>query len=1025
MAHKYTLGSGATTTDRLAIGRNAAVQLSDGTFVAIYSDNSDNVYLGYTVDRVTWNVISQITADSGLTTGFWSGVGDGGGFALCRDSSDNIYVCGLTLAASFLCPSVQMFAKGVGYSWTQKTVTYQQGYNVTNPTVIDAVWVNSGGGTNGAGHLVMNIDTRTNIGGINHYSTGAYILDAGLCPTGDNQASFDTGNRLGDGTKATRGMGLACDGFGNATILWMVNDKVSKSGPVKLVISSSGTDTGGSSGIPINQDTFVLGTRGRIIRTASNVWCLLSPVASGKIGIARYSATARLTAITAYGAPANFPTPGAGDSWDAGYDSSTSKIWLYGWHTGTPTTMLRLGAAISAGVTWDGAATSDDTAVGTGTNSTIRAVALPVGGAIDWQTHNVNGATRALLGDYTGIAMAPLAPTLLTPATGTGQDLAAGFTFTWTYNPATVGATQTGFQIRRKIGAGAYEYYTTATGLWGASPVTNTLTVGTYTFAAAKWSSGNTYAWSIATVDAGGTGPFASDFTVICQVAPSVSVTAPSGVQQTTNSPTVSWTPTLAGSSVQTDWRVVIYSSAQYGAGGFSPGTGSSMYDSGTVSGAAVTLALAGLVSLPNNDSYRAYVLIHQTGSQASAWAFSAFSEAVDLPAQPTLTAVESTVTGRVTLTAQARDNFLTTNQASLETDTTGWAAGANTTIAKSSTQFLDGGSSLRLTATAGGDVSATTPTGASGTACLPSTQMQFQASFRAGTTTRSAKFTVFWYKAGGAASTVRASDVSNTLSATNAGWVQPFLSVVSPSDAVTFAIVPTVLAAGAAEVFYVDCIDGGPGTSSVWTRGGLVGTTTALFEYSDDSGVTWTTVRSSGAVAVPSDTQIAVAYDYELAPLATRQYRVSIVAPSLAGPVSASASVVSALAQFWLNDVTTPANNMQIDVILGGLTTRQTEQSTAHQPLGRQNDVVIADSSMGGEDGQVVVRTLTAAAYTSLRALVQAQRVLLLKSPFGYQWYVRLVNDRQTSFLQEAWPAATTGHFRATTLAYVQVDKP
>src|SRR5206468_7437818 len=92
------------------------------------------------------------------------------------------------------------------------------------------------------------------------------------------------------------------------------------------------------------------------------------------------------------GTPTNFPTPGATGSWDCASGQAGNRVWLYGWSTANANTMLRLGATVSnitsPFVTMDGAVTTDDTAVGSGTNTDIRVVKEPTAPLFtDWQTY--------------------------------------------------------------------------------------------------------------------------------------------------------------------------------------------------------------------------------------------------------------------------------------------------------------------------------------------------------------------------------------------------------------------------------------------------------------------------------------------------------------------------------------------------------------------------------------------------------------------------------------------------------------
>ena len=128
-----------------------------------------------------------------------------------------------------------------------------------------------------------------------------------------------------------------------------------------------------------------------------------------------------------------------------------------------------------------------------------------------------------------------------------------------------------------------------------------------------------------------------------------VTVTAPSGSIGTAD-PLVTWTVALARGAQQTSYRVVIYTSAQYTAGGLTPGSGPSVYDSAQQgSSFAFSLDLSAIpVVLPNWTSYRCYVQVTETGGQFSAWAYASFTTSYTVPGTPSVTVVGGTdgVTG-------------------------------------------------------------------------------------------------------------------------------------------------------------------------------------------------------------------------------------------------------------------------------------------------------------------------------------------------------------------------------------------
>lgn len=118
-------------------------------------------------------------------------------------------------------------------------------------------------------------------------------------------------------------------------------------------------------------------------------------------------------------------------------------------------------------------------------------------------------------------------------------------------------------------------------------------------------------------------------------------VTAPAEASTitTTSQPTTTWTYSDADLDTQTKYQVKIFSAAQYGAGGFNPETSTATYDSGVLSGTALTHKAT--ASLPN-ATYRSYVKVAQTvdgADQWSAWDFNQYTLTITPPATPVITA--------------------------------------------------------------------------------------------------------------------------------------------------------------------------------------------------------------------------------------------------------------------------------------------------------------------------------------------------------------------------------------------------
>lgn len=133
----------------------------------------------------------------------------------------------------------------------------------------------------------------------------------------------------------------------------------------------------------------------------------------------------------------------------------------------------------------------------------------------------------------------------------------------------------------------------------------------------------------------------------------------------------------------------------------------------------------------------------------------------------------------------------------------------------------------------------------------------------------------------------------------------------------------------------------------------------------------------------------------------------------------SATATVATTSTAWWLKDPLDSTANVAVRVEPGPQTDR-IERSTAFYPLGRARPVVISDV-VTGADGAVKLVTFAPSEYTALVSLMTRQRVLLLQSPFGEQWYIRLMGDRKSQ-LNESTASAP---YRIHDLTYLEVDTP
>jgi hypothetical protein len=164
--------------------------------------------------------------------------------------------------------------------------------------------------------------------------------------------------------------------------------------------------------------------------------------------------------------------------------------------------------------------------------------------------------------------------------------------------------------------------------------------------------------------------------------------------------------------------------------------------------------------------------------------------------------------------------NQLSANQSSLETDTTGWAADGNCSIARTTAAFLYGAASLRLTATAAGTLyAASTPTGVSGEPVQGNGIYTALASFKTNGGARSCQVEIKWYSAAGA---LLATTTGTPVATSAASYTQASLTALAPATAAFAAVRTTVVATGvtAGETTDVDGIAFHEGESLLWELG-------------------------------------------------------------------------------------------------------------------------------------------------------------------------------------------------------------
>lgn len=620
-------------------------------------------------------------------------------------------------------------------------------------------------------------------------------------------------------------------------------------------------------------------------------------------------------------------------------------------------------------------------------------------------TFSISPTSASMVAEVVSVVYPPIqppaAPTLTTPANAASVDVSGGVTFGWTYNPNQGDGSQNNIEIRQKVsGAPSYSYWNRSTGAWQSSGSVISCTTNTFTLPAGALSDGNTYNWSVETEESRFLmwGAFATDSTFNAVAPPTISISAPAGTIASTT-PTVTASVSMPSGEAMSSYRVVVYTAAQVAAPGFSPGvTTGAIYDSGTVSSTSSTISQP-VSGLSNNVTYYAYVQATESGSISSSWVSSAFTVSFDPPATPSLAVTPSTSgLPEVTLAVTGHDNMLGATDASFEGSTGSWAASVNCSLSASTAASDDGSYSLALTATAAGTVLSN---GAGGNPVTPGQTYTALASFKAGSTPTNVSINLIWIDGSGA----EISQVNGPAAPDNAsGWAQVSASGVAPAGAATAMLQLEYVASAAGEVHYVDEAGFFSGTVSTWSRGGLVGSTVAIVERSDDGGTTWAPIRGSGASLGTGQAVTFVDTEAPINPATPSQYRafaeVTLGVGAVLESSAATASTSLPASAWWIHDPTDPSLAVELSALKPAATKAQakapafeidrTRAQTVLRPFGRAKALVQRGDTYDPEF-TLSFTTLTAADNAATVALYENGRTVLVRSDIGDCWYVDL----------------------------------
>lgn len=214
--------------------------------------------------------------------------------------------------------------------------------------------------------------------------------------------------------------------------------------------------------------------------------------------------------------------------------------------------------------------------------------------------------------------------------------------------------------------------------------------------------------------------------------------------------------------------------------------------------------------------------------------------------------------------------------------------------------------------------------------------------------------------------------------------------------------------------------------------------TETLTFEYSDNAGIDWATVRNGNQVVVDG-AGAATIWDYEAPLNRARWYRVTayrtLGAIKVGSDISDTAMATPRTKSFWLKDPQVPALNMEFPVGYKGDIPLQTRASTFVKPLtqidGRPARSIYIGGPLYGREGRLtmVFAEDDQSNWAAFNNLFAGGRELLYQLPIGENYYIALgdrieVGDWDIDFgaTDDIVPEVM---YRVASVAYEEVNAP
>lgn len=400
--------------------------------------------------------------------------------------------------------------------------------------------------------------------------------------------------------------------------------------------------------------------------------------------------------------------------------------------------------------------------------------------------------------------------------------------------------------------------------------------------------------------------------------------------------------------------------------------------------------------------NYSAFIKLSDVGSNLRWGPWQSNTVAVgitDVPTVASFTATADNPGARVALALGTVLNLLTRDQADAETGGTGVIGLLNCTVGKSGAVASHGANSWQMAATANGTMQLATTGGINGAPVNALATYTIMAQIRSNSFARTCRVGVEWFDAGGGSLSTA---FSSTAGDVTTGWTAFSFNAVAPAGAAYARLIMEVQGNVATEKHFVDQLGIIPGSGQPWSNG--TSNATWVIDYSDDGGTTWNSHRLTGTTIGPN--QSVTLYDYESKSGIARSYRAKVLstqAPGqfIGGPYSSTVTATVTISEWWMKVPQKPSLNLKL---VDAMAQSQGKvgpalPSTSHEsigmfaPIGRTKRVPVYDTVLGGVLS-IVLEFITKAAHDAFVAIRNNQQTILLQSPTGDQWYLRIQPD-------------------------------